>query len=210
MDEHILYVPAKPVGVMNAVYSFVELTGNQVENCLFATPPNFYEPDTISVAMWVWHPDELAPEMKGFYQIQMPNDDEAELPEPEWIEFDRNPQPKREEILQAIRCHIIELPPDKVKVILTCNDERAKNYCAQLVQELDRIWPGSWRREHEPTKEKRGPKVGTFERVKEAHRLITKAHMTPRQALKQAKTDSRTYYEHCKAATGEDPVLPYE
>lgn len=55
---------------------------------------------------------------------------------------------------------------------------------------------------------RRGAKVGTLDRVKEAHRLM-KQGMSQRQACRAANTDSRTYYTHCMDATGEEPILPY-
>ncbi len=56
--------------------------------------------------------------------------------------------------------------------------------------------------------EPRGAKVGTIDRVKEAHRLITTG-LSQRQACEAAKTDSRTYQQYCKEATGEDPIPAY-
>jgi len=57
-----------------------------------------------------------------------------------------------------------------------------------------------------PEPEPRGAKAGTFERVKEAHRLITKEYRTRRAAFKRARTDSRTYDRWCKEATGDEPA----
>lgn len=56
---------------------------------------------------------------------------------------------------------------------------------------------------------KRGTKVGTHDRVREAHRLL-KGGMGVTKACKQAHTDTRTYYQRCEEATGEEPIVPYE
>jgi hypothetical protein len=58
--------------------------------------------------------------------------------------------------------------------------------------------------------ERRGPKVGTLERVAEAHRLIKEAHMPVTKACRKARTDTRTYYQWCLEATGEEPIVPYD
>lgn len=57
--------------------------------------------------------------------------------------------------------------------------------------------------------EQTGPKVGTLDRVREAHRLA-KAGWSVTRACKKAHTDSRTYYQWCLKATGEEPIVPYE
>jgi hypothetical protein len=57
--------------------------------------------------------------------------------------------------------------------------------------------------------DERGPKAGTFERVREAHRLLKTGRFSQRDAMKRAKTDVRTYQRHCRAATGEDPIISH-
>lgn len=52
------------------------------------------------------------------------------------------------------------------------------------------------------------PKVGTLERVRMAHRYA-KRGMGLVAACKKAHVDTRTYYQRCREATGEDPVIPY-
>jgi len=56
--------------------------------------------------------------------------------------------------------------------------------------------------------QERGPKVGTLERVREAHRLV-KSGWSLTKACRRAHTDTRTYSLRCVEATGEDPVEPY-
>jgi HEAT repeat protein len=55
---------------------------------------------------------------------------------------------------------------------------------------------------------KRGVKAGTLDRVKEAHRLATKEGVPISKACDKAHTDTRTYYQYCRQATGEEPVSP--
>ena len=69
--------------------------------------------------------------------------------------------------------------------------------------------PGDAVSEAEEEPRTRGPKAGTYERVREAHRLITRQHLTRNKAFKRANTDSRTYDQWCKLATGEEPIPPY-
>jgi hypothetical protein len=82
---------------------------------------------------------------------------------------------------------------------------RKENQIVRAVyQEMSRLWDEKVGKEvHD------GPKAGTLDRVKEAHRLITQQNLTRTKAFKRAKTDSRTYDRWCKAATGEEPILPY-
>jgi hypothetical protein len=56
--------------------------------------------------------------------------------------------------------------------------------------------------------QERGPKVGTLDRVREAHRLM-KNGCPLTKACRRAHTDTRTYSLRCVEATGEDPVEPY-
>ena len=54
----------------------------------------------------------------------------------------------------------------------------------------------------------RGLKVGTLDRVKEAHRLA-KAGVPLTKACQRAHTDTRTYQQWCHLATGEEPLEPF-
>lgn len=58
------------------------------------------------------------------------------------------------------------------------------------------------------SKSRLGPKTGTLERVSEFHRLV-KSGMSQRQAKAKARCDPSTYYQWCKQATGEEPIVPY-
>ena len=64
--------------------------------------------------------------------------------------------------------------------------------------------------DEELTKEKVGLRVGTSDRVREAHKLLKQAEREGKSrawAFKQSRTDSRTYYQWCERATGEKPLL---
>lgn len=57
--------------------------------------------------------------------------------------------------------------------------------------------------------EKRGMKVGTADRVKEAHRQLKLRNASRHTIFKRVHIDPRTYDTWCKQVTGEDPVEPY-
>ena len=54
-------------------------------------------------------------------------------------------------------------------------------------------------------KSTRGPNAGTYERVREAHRLIKEGNGKT-WSIHKARTYSDTYHKWCKDATGEDPL----
>jgi len=56
--------------------------------------------------------------------------------------------------------------------------------------------------------QERGPKAGTLDRVREAHRLM-KNGCPLTKACRRAHTDTRTYSLRCVEETVEDPVEPY-
>ena len=83
---------------------------------------------------------------------------------------------------------------------------------SRLINELQRL--ESYGRQDAPEpepkeSEKRGPKVGTDDRVREMHRLLNTGLFSRRKAAEQAGTDPRTYDNHCKRVTGEDPIGPW-
>ncbi|NLE94725.1 MAG: hypothetical protein GX600_03425 [Dehalococcoidia bacterium] len=173
-------------------------------------------PDVVSILMVVWYPGEYQDspkEMLGFKSDAEGNP----LGELYLQRVDVGPQTRMEQVPSAIRCRCFQHGSEDLRVNIECVDERASTFCKRLVQELARHWPGAWQDTPtaQPTDaaaepEERGPKVGTFERVREAHRLMTKRpFMTRTQAFKKAKIDSRTYDQWCLEATGEEPIEPY-
>ena len=61
----------------------------------------------------------------------------------------------------------------------------------------------------EPAEEKPGMKVGTADRVKEAHRRLKLRQASRNTICKQVHVDPRTDDTWCKKVTVEDPVEPY-
>jgi hypothetical protein len=190
VDEYTLFVKANAQGFEAELRDAVESTSDAIANRLFhvevRTPD---DPDVLSIYMVATYPDEMVPSPPGF----------------DWGE-----SPKQEVVHGAIRCRVFSHGADNIRVGVVCADERAREYCTLLVQELDRRLPGALLRpvevERTDSPEPLGAKAGTFERVREAHRLITKEHRTRTSAFKKARTDSRTYDRWCKEATGEEPA----
>lgn len=107
----------------------------------------------------------------------------------------------------------------RTEVLARCYRSEVRSYFFGLLGDIGQRWPETapaiaaflqkWQAPQAESQAKRGPKAGTLDRVKEAHRLITQQHLTRNKAFKRARTDSRTYDRQCKEATGEDPILSY-
>lgn len=63
-----------------------------------------------------------------------------------------------------------------------------------------------WESQQDDGQRSRASYVGTYTRVRKAHALIKGGEFTT-TACKKVGTDTRTYYEHCPDATGEEPII---
>lgn len=138
----MFFIPASRDVFMNVVRRLVERTGAEMEHRLFFWIPRTMvrEPAEMSIGMWFEHHEDLQEDHTAWRWLV---DKEANLGG-QHIQWPL--EPRSEEILHVIECELEDLGTNRLLATLLCRDDRATEYWAFLVAEIDKRWPNALQR----------------------------------------------------------------